>query len=177
MSRFTSRSASRPASRRPFAPTGVAVLAVGLALALGGCGSDDEGPSAEPSADSPAASSASFVADANAVCRGVYADINAVTATLDPADPTGVTDDFLPLVIDLQDQLEALVPSEEAADAYGQALANQQDAIDAITADPAALFSLDDGPINDTFDSIGLTTCGSESSAVEPSRRGGTSAG
>lgn len=113
------------------------------------------------------------MADANSVCQTLYPDINGVAGSLQPDDPAAVTSDFLPLVQGLQDQLSALTPSEESAPAWEQALADQQSALDAITADPSALFTLDDTSTNAAFDGLGITTCGSGSVDVAASPSSG----
>ncbi|GEP40658.1 hypothetical protein NPS01_43210 [Nocardioides psychrotolerans] len=157
---------------RPLQLTAAALLALVLAGGLSACGGDDAGETSTTSettdeADEPTEDTAdttdTFVADANAVCAGLYPDINAVGATLDPADPTTVTTDFLPLVQELQDELVVLTPPEDLAADYDAVLAEQQVNLDAITADPAALFEIDGGATNEAFDALGLTTCGSGS--------------
>lgn len=154
---------------RPLQLTAAAFLALVLAGGLSACGGDDAAETSttsettdEPTADTTDTAD-TFVADANAVCAGLYPDINAVGATLDPADPSTVTTDFLPLVQQLQDELVALAPPEDLAADYDAVLAVQQVNLDTITADPAALFEIDGGATNEAFDALGLTTCGSGS--------------
>ena len=161
--------------------TAAAVLSLALASGLSACGGDDadsddstsepsetaadtetEPVDEEPVEEDPAGD---FVVEANAVCEAIYPAINAVGVTLDPADPSTVTTDFLPLVQELQDELVAVTAPDDLADAYAAVLDAQQVNLDAITADPAALFEIDPGSINADFDALGLTSCGSGSSA------------
>jgi len=157
-----------------------AILTLALAGGLTACGDDDTAASNESSTSDEAETEAdssgeTFVADANAVCASLYPDINAVGETLDPADPTTVTTDFLPLVQQLQDELAALTPPEDLAGDYDAVLAEQQTNLDAITEDPAALFEIDGSVTNDEFDSLGLLACGSGSAGT--SRSSGSSSG
>lgn len=146
-------------------------LSLGLAGGLAACGSDDSSSSdsSSSSSSSDAPTTDDFVAEANAVCANLYPAINGVGATLDPSDPSTVTSAFLPLVQELQDQLAALTPPDEVADTYNQALASQQESLDAITADPSSIFTLDDTSVNAAFDEIGVDQCGSGSADIEPS--------
>ena len=100
------------------------------------------------------------------MCVDAYASVNDVAATIDPSDPAAVdvvVSDFLPAVQDLQDQLDAVTPSEALADQYAEVLAAQQENLDSVNADPASLFALDGSPIDAQFDAMGLTSCGSGS--------------
>ncbi len=151
-----------------------AALLLALAGGLSACGGDsDDAKSTDSSSDATtdapedeAPTDEEFVAEANGVCADVYTDINAVGATLDPADPAAadmVESDFLPVVQDLQDQLNEVTPSEDLADGFAEAMDLQQEQLDAVNADPASLFELDSSPTDAAFDEIGLTACGSAS--------------
>ena len=146
------------------------------ASVLTACGGDEDTSSASGDASAeaetpdaaPEVTDEEFAAEANQVCADAYPAINAAVYDVDPADPTTVTDYFLPLVQDLQDQLAALTPSEGLAEGFGDAMDLQQAQLDAIIADPEALFSMDSSETNAAFDAIGLDTCGTASADIEP---------
>lgn len=142
-----------------------AAFLLALAGGLSACGGgSDDSPGTDSSSATP--TDEEFVAEANGVCAEAYADINSIAATVDPADPAAVdviVSDFLPAVQDLQDRLNEVTPSEDLADGFAEAMASQQEQLDAVNADPASVFELDSSGTDAKFDDIGLTACGSES--------------
>lgn len=161
-------------TRSPRLPrlVGASLAALALAFGLAACGGDDDTPAPTDSTSAvaeteteTAPTAEEFVAEANAVCEELYPAINEVASTITPDDPTTV-EPFVPLVQELQDELNAVTPSDDLAEDFAAVMAQQQANLDAVTADPAALFTIDGGTINDEFDALGITSCGTASSDI-----------
>lgn len=153
----------------------VTALSAVLTLGLSACGgSDSSSPAAPTSTATSAPTDAEFVAAANAVCEGDYPDINAEFATLDPSnlDADAVTNDLLPLLTGLQQDLAALTAPDDLATAWQKVIADQQAQLDMVTADPTSLADVtpaEAAKVNDEFDTLGVTSCGSGSGDIAPS--------
>ncbi len=163
---------SRPSRLLPAA-------AVLLALALAGCGGDDEQSGEDDTTGagvprvSPSTSTAApdgptkeaFVTEANAICAAGNAEIAAAGADVDPADPDAVaafaTDVLVPSVRGQLDDIRALGFPADDADLLDDTLADAGTAADEIEADPTLLTGTDNpfAEVNATLTDYGLTEC------------------
>lgn len=99
-------------------PLAAVVLALALAACGGGDGDTDAQPSPSASSVSPTPSAMSkteYVAAANAVCKRVLTEANAVTEPKNGAEFASATEQLLKLVDDGQRDLRALTPPAEDA--------------------------------------------------------------
>ncbi len=141
----------------------IAVLCVG-ACVLAGCGDDDE-----------ALSEQEFLEQGNAICAAGNERLDAAFEDLDleeGQEPTAeqmatlVVDEFIPDVQSQIDDVRALQPPDELADAVDEFLDNAQATLDDLEQqaadDPSVLFTDDEDPfaeVNAQANEIGLTEC------------------
>jgi hypothetical protein len=141
----------------------IAVLCVG-ACVLAGCGDDDE-----------ALSEQEFLEQGNAICAAGNERLDAAFEDLDleeGEEPSAeqiealLVDVFLPDVQSQIDDVRALEPPDELADAVDEFLDNAQATLDDVEQqaadDPSAIFSGDEDPfaeVNAQANEIGLTEC------------------
>ena len=141
----------------------IAVLCVG-ACVLAGCGDDDD-----------ALSEQEFLAQGNAICAAGNERLDAAFEDLDleeGEEPSAeqiealLVDVFLPDVQSQIDDVRALEPPDELADAVDEFLDNAQATLDELEQqaadDPSSVFSGDEDPfaeVNAQANEIGLTEC------------------
>lgn len=144
-------------------------LALGLGLALTGCGGND-GADAKPSetttSAAPAISTADFTEQANAVCSSGNAELQAAADALgDTASQDEIeafaSETLVPNIQGQHDDLEALgAPEGSEADVTAM-LDSLQGGIDAVQADPSVITG-DTNPFaeaNGLAGGLGLTEC------------------
>ena len=148
----------------------IAALAAVAAFAFAGCGGDDD--------DGGNVTEAEYQAAANKICEEGNAELEAAgeKATEDfgadatPEDYANViVDTALPILRGQIDDLRALDPPNENAQAYEDLYDELEDATDNIeqmaTDDPEALFNSEEDPFADVSakaGDLGLTTCGDD---------------
>ena len=145
--------------RKPLA-VGVATLAVALGLAA--CGGSD---------DSDALSNADLIAQADAICADYDEQLTTITdeAALDENSSKAevaqfVSDEIVPLYQDQVDELGALEPNEDDADAYNDIVDTLDSEVQAVADDPEAAIDQDNPFAGATAKAqeFGLEECGAE---------------
>lgn len=144
-------------------------LALGVSLALTGCGGND-GTDAKPSetttSAAPAISTADFTEQANAVCSSGNAEIQSAADALGDAPSQDeieafAADTLVPNIQGQHDDIEALgAPEGSEADVTAM-LDSLQGGIDAVQADPSLITSDTNpfGEANDLAGGLGLMEC------------------
>lgn len=142
---------------------GAAVLA--LSFGVVACGSDDSGDSSDE-----ALTNTELIAQADQICS----DYNDQLTTIQEdsglsADSSQdekisfISDDIVPLYRDQVDELRALTPSDEDADAYADVVDTLESNLDDVESDPEAALAADN-PFADATakaNDFGLEVCGS----------------
>ncbi|HEY8001573.1 MAG: hypothetical protein ACHQJ5_09480 [Vicinamibacteria bacterium] len=153
----------------------LALTAVLGAVAVAGCGGDDETASTSASGangiDGPALTEAEFATQGNAICaagnKELDAAANEVFTGQKPTDAQlqQYADIAVPSIQGQIDAVRALPAPESIADQVGTFLDDAQSALDEVEADPSLLAASDaDDPfadVNQQADDLGLTECGS----------------
>jgi len=148
--------------RNPLA-VGVATLAVVLSLGLAACGSSDD-------SSEETLSNSELIAQADAICKQGSDQLDKeYSAAANGGQLQGealtafVTDTVLPQYEDQAEQLGALEPNEDDADAYNDIVTKFSDAIDEAKADPEAALGPDNpfAEATQAAKDFGLTECGS----------------
>jgi hypothetical protein len=135
------------------------VVATGLIAA--GCGSDDSNDSG---GGGDALSKEDFLAQGNQICKDGNAALNAADgpAGQDQASLDAfVTDTFVPNVQGQIDDIRALTPPDDIADAVNTALDDSQTDLDAVKNDPSSVANDTFADVRQEFTDIGLTECAS----------------
>lgn len=144
-------------------------VALGLALALTGCGGSDDGSDGaeqEPAAET-AISEADFVEGANTICLDASTELQAEADLLDESSDLEafMTDTAVPNFQAQHDDIAALGAPEGLEDQVEELLTSLQEGIDAIAADPNAAADTENSPFADAnaaATELGLTDCDGE---------------
>ncbi len=150
--------------RKPLS-IGVATLAVALSLGLAACGSSDD-------SSDDALSNADLIAQANEICTDYD------NKTVEVLESTGlddkssdqevaafISDEVVPLYESQIEELRALQPNEDDADAYNDILDTFESELAAVKEDPEGSIAEENpfGEATAKADEFGLTVCGSNS--------------
>jgi hypothetical protein len=142
-------------------------VALGLALALTGCGGSDTGSDDKASATETAISETDFVERANAICLDASEELQAQADELDESSDLEafITDTAVPSFQSQHDDIAALGAPEGQEDLVQTMLDALQEGIDAIVADPNAAADTESSPFADAnaaATELGLTDCDGE---------------
>ena len=148
--------------RKPLA-VGAATLAVVLSLGLAACGGSDD-------SSDEALSNADLIAQADEICTDYDAQLDTLTdeASLDENSSKEevaafISDEIVPLYESQVDELRALEPNEDDAEAYNDIIDTLDSELQTVKDDPEAAIELEDPFAGATAkaDEFGLTVCGS----------------
>lgn len=148
--------------KKPLA-LGVATLAAVLSLGLAACGSDDSG-------DDSTLSNSELIAQTDEICTTFNERLDTLTdeAALDDssseADVTAfISDEIVPLYQEQIDEIRALNPNEDDADAFNDLIDTLDSELQVVEDDPAAAIKMSDPFVESSkkAQEFGLEVCGS----------------